>query len=56
MRSEQWVLGPSLFRGLEVGGPLLRVLGAVVREQGSGGRGLGGSREGMDDGGGWGRS
>lgn len=27
MRSEQWVLGPSLFRELEVGGPLLRGLG-----------------------------
>ena len=34
MRSEQWVLGPSLFRELEVGGPLLRGLGGV-REQGS---------------------
>ena len=40
MRSEQWVLGPSLFREPEVGGPLLRGLGGV-REQGSRGVALG---------------
>ena len=56
MRSEQWVLGPSLFRGLKVGGPLLRGLGAVGEGAGQRGRGLGGSREGTDDGGEWGRS